>query len=83
MRTAIFFILLFASIVAAAQRKDKKLHRKIEEVIQGFNGNIGVYIKDLKTNKTVAINADTSFPTASMVKVPILIGVMDKDNKGE
>jgi beta-lactamase class A len=31
----------------------------------------------------VAINADTIFPTASMVKVPILIGVMDKISKGE
>ncbi len=31
----------------------------------------------------MSINADTIFPTASMVKIPILIGVMDKINKGE
>ena len=40
-------------------------------------------LHNLKTNKMVSINADTVFPTASMVKIPILIGIMDKINKGE
>ncbi|MCH5685364.1 class A beta-lactamase-related serine hydrolase [Niabella sp. W65] len=31
----------------------------------------------------VAINADTVFPTASIVKVPILVGVFDKISRGE
>jgi beta-lactamase class A len=66
-----------------AQKTDKKLQEEIEQTIQGFNGNIGVYIKNLKANKIVSINADTVFPTASMVKIPILIGIMDKINKGE
>jgi len=66
-----------------AQKLDKKLQKKIEETIRGFNGSIGVYIKNLKNNKIVLINADTVFPTASMVKIPILIGIIDKINKGE
>ena len=49
----------------------------------GFHGQAGVYLYDLKKNKTVAINADTVFSTASIVKIPIMIGVMDKINKGE
>jgi beta-lactamase class A len=40
-------------------------------------------VHDLVKNKNVAINADSIFPTASMVKVPILIGIMDKMSKGE
>lgn len=66
-----------------AQKKDKKLQKQIEETIKDFGGGIGVYIKDLKSNKTVSVNPDTIFPTASMVKIPILIGVMDKINRGE
>src|SRR5205809_3866225 len=31
----------------------------------------------------VTINADTVFPTASIVKVPILVGIMDKINHSE
>jgi beta-lactamase class A len=66
-----------------AQKSDKKLHRKIETAIQGFNGQVGVYVHDLKKNTTVSINADTVFTAASMVKVPILVGVMDKIERGE
>lgn len=74
---------LFLTALSIAQKTDKKLQREMEEMIRGFNGSIGIYIKDLKSNKTVSINADTIFPTASMVKIPILIGVIDKINKGE
>ncbi len=63
---------------ANAQKTDHKLYKKVQEAIAGFHGEIGVYVKNLRTGKTVAINADSVFPTASMVKVPILIGVMDK-----
>ena len=75
-----FLILSFSSI---AQKKDKKLQQKLENLSRGFNGDFGIYVKNLKSGKTTAINADTIFPTASMVKVPILIGVMDKIDKGE
>ncbi len=70
-------------LFSSAQKADKKLYKKITDNINGFNGDIGVYIKNLRTGKTVIINADTIFPTASIVKVPILIGIMDKIQSGE
>ncbi|MEQ1797617.1 MAG: serine hydrolase [Lacibacter sp.] len=77
-------VVCFLSIqFSVAQKTDKKLQAKAEELIKGFNGDIGIYIKDLKTGKIVAINADTIFPTASMVKIPILLGIIEKMNKGE
>jgi beta-lactamase class A len=77
------FPFLFLFFFAPAQKTDKKLQSKIEEAINGFNGDIGIYIKNLKNGKTVSINADTIFPTASIVKVPIMLGLMDKIQKGE
>jgi beta-lactamase class A len=68
---------------AQAQKVNKKLQRALETLTTGFKGDVGIYVKDLHTGKTVSINADSIFPTASMVKVPILIGIMDKLNKGE
>ena len=65
------------------QKINKPLQKEIQSLLKGFNGEVGVYVKNLRTNKIVSINADTIFPTASMVKIPILIGVMDKINKGE
>lgn len=66
-----------------SQQTDKKLFKKISEAITGFNGDIGIYIKNLRTGKTVSINADTIFPTASIVKVPIMVGVTQKLFSGE
>jgi len=77
-------VVCFLSIqFSVAQKTDKKLQAKAEELIKGFNGDIGIYIKDLKTGKIVAINADTIFPTASMVKIPILLGIVEKMKKGK
>lgn len=66
-----------------AQKTNNKLTIQLTQLIQGFHGDIGIYVHDLKHNRTVAINADTIFPTASIVKISILIGIMDKIQKGE
>ena len=66
-----------------AQKTDKKLTLLIENEISHFNGDIGIYVHHLKKNMGVAIHADTVFPTASLVKIPILVGVFDKIEKGE
>lgn len=70
-------------LLSFSQKPDRKLQAKLEDAIKGFNGDIGIYAKSLKTGKTVAINADTVFPTASIVKVSILLGIMDKLERGE
>jgi beta-lactamase class A len=80
-----FRLLLLLSILSstAFAQTDKKLTTKLEDAVKGFNGQVGIYVRNLKTGKTVEINADTLFPTASMIKVSIQCGVMDKIEKGE
>ena len=80
---SILVCFLILSLSSTAQKKDKKLQQKLEILSKGFNGDFGIYVKNLKNGKTAAINADSIFPTASMVKVPILIGIMNKIEKGE
>ncbi len=79
----IFCSCVLISLSLPAQKTDRILTEKTNSLLKGFNGVVGVYIKDLKKNKIVSINADTLFPTASMVKVPILLGIMDKIEKGQ
>ncbi len=67
-------IFLGVSFVASAQKTDKRLQNEITKLVQGFNGDVGIYVYDIANNKVAQVNADTVFPTASMVKVPILIG---------
>lgn len=76
--TPLLLVLFFLCTITQAQKTDQKLTARIQQLISGFNGDIGVYVKNLKTGKIVAVNADTVFPTASMIKVPILLGIMDK-----
>jgi beta-lactamase class A len=66
-----------------AQKTEKKLKAKLLSAINGFNGDLGIYVKNLRTGRVIMINADTVFPTASIVKVPIMVGIMDKIEKGE
>ena len=81
----ISFIYFFicASFTPSAQKTDIKLEKQIRELLKGFHGDAGIYVHNLKKNKKVSINADSIFPTASMIKIPIVIGVMDKIEKGE
>lgn len=65
-----------------AQKNDKKLTKIIEQEIASFDGEIGIYVENFKKDITVEIQADRIFPTASIVKIPILVGVFDKINDG-
>jgi len=69
--------------LSAFAQTDNKLTAQLQEAVKGFNGQVGIYVHNLKTGKTAEINPDTLFPTASMIKVSIQCGVMDKIEKGE
>ncbi len=83
MKKLFAFIFLLGSVSVTAQKTDTHLQNDIANLLQGFNGEVGVYVYDLSKNKIAAVNADTIFPTASMVKVPIFIGLMHKIHDGE
>jgi beta-lactamase class A len=81
--TSLLLFLSWFTLLTSAQKTDKKLEARLATAISSFNGNVGIYVKNLRTGRTVTINADTVFPTASIVKVPILLGIMDRIEKGE
>jgi beta-lactamase class A len=72
------FLFLFISFAAGAQKTDEGLQKKIENLVNGFHGTVGIYVHDLKKNRIATFRADTLFPTASIVKIPIMIGIMSK-----
>jgi beta-lactamase class A len=58
---------------SAPPRPDPALQRELEALVRGFPGDVGIYVRHLRTGRTAAIHADSLFPTASMIKVPILL----------
>ena len=83
MKLFVCVLVICVGVQCYAQKIDKKLDSKIRNLIAGYHGDIGIYVKSIKNGNMVTINADTIFPTASIVKVPILLGVTDKINRGE
>jgi beta-lactamase class A len=81
------FILTLCLIAISCQNTDYNRSelpaQEIQELIQNFGGDIGIYVKDLETGAEFEVNADTIFPTASLVKIPILIKIFDKIEQGE
>jgi beta-lactamase class A len=82
MRLWLVPLLILLQLSAEAQKQDKILTQKLTKLLEGFRGEAGIYVRHLRTGKMVAINADTIFPTASMIKIPITIGIFDKIEKG-
>jgi beta-lactamase class A len=84
MRFLIITVICLCHLTAVlAQQEDRKLKTELEKLVTSFKGDVGIYVQHLKTGKTVAINADSIFPTASMIKIPISIGVFNKIESGE
>src|SRR5688500_8166443 len=83
MRTCLLVLLIITlQLHLFAQKSDKLLTQKLQSVVRDFKGDVGIYVRHLKTGKTVEINADSIYPTASMIKIPITIGVFEKIEKG-
>ena len=75
--------LLISSTAFSKKETDIKLEKKLKVLIDSFHGTVGIYVRNLKTGKETAISADTIFPTASILKIQILVGIFNKIDSGE
>jgi len=80
-RPAALATLLLAA--CAAPPKADHLAAAIAAELAAFHGDAGVYVQHLRTGAEVAIRADEAFPTASTIKVPILVALLAKVARGE
>ncbi len=90
MRRTLTTVMLLGTMLAptivlgqAPAHEDSALAARLRPLAEAFHGSVGIYVRHLRTDATVAIAADSLFPTASMIKVPILIGVFDRIERGE
>ena len=57
----------------------KKLSDRVGEIVERFDGVMGVTIVDLTDDRTILKNADRVFPTASSIKMAILLELYHQD----
>ncbi|MDT0633155.1 serine hydrolase [Rubrivirga sp. S365] len=61
---------------------DAGLQAAVEVLVDGFDGAVGVYVRHLPTGREAALRTDERFPTASLIKVPILATLFDQVEAG-
>lgn len=55
----------------------------LEKMSAGYDGQVGIYIKDLNTDRVWEHNPDQLFTAASLIKVPIMVSIFEKIKRGE
>ncbi|MFP5228146.1 MAG: serine hydrolase [Acidobacteriota bacterium] len=80
-KTATAFLLALGVLSASAQ-SDPALTAQLQSQIAGFHGKVALYAHDLASGKTVAIDADTPVPTASVIKLGILYTALEQIRAG-
>src|SRR5512146_1890757 len=71
MTTLLTSVLLAAQALAAADRPP--LQARLERAIDAFHGEMGMAVVNLDTGESFAVNGDRRFPTASLIKVAVMV----------
>lgn len=74
-------LLLGDGQTASAQALDQ-LRPRLERRIAAHHGTVGLYVKDLTTNEYLSIRGNEQFPSASVIKVPILVELLAQVERG-
>jgi beta-lactamase class A len=65
-----------------AVKRDRALERQLQALAAEVRGDVGIYVRHLKSGRGALLRADELFPTASLIKVPILATVFDQIHRG-
>src|SRR5262245_36461108 len=59
----------------------KRLETRVHDIADKFDGVIGIVIRDLTDRRTLSLNADRVFPTASSIKIAVLLELYRQDQE--
>ncbi|MFH0803244.1 MAG: serine hydrolase [bacterium] len=87
MKKLLFFLAMAlflspATVISKAADYSSRLEKIIAGEARLFPGTPGIFFLDLKAGKKIKVNAEVSFPAASLIKVPILIEVFKEAREG-
>jgi len=77
-------VLILAAVLLSCTTQERlrvdipSLESELQTLIGDFDGKVGIYVQHLGTGDEIAINADELYPTASMIKVPIMAALFHR-----
>lgn len=69
-------------VVASVGAKTPSFEERLKARVASFRGRMGVAAKNLDTGETLLIDADTRFPTASVIKLAVMVEVYHQIAEG-
>jgi beta-lactamase class A len=77
-------LLVLVSGSAGAQKADTaRMHRTLDSLAAGHRGVVGYAVRDVETGAHFALRGDETFPTASLIKVAVLVTLYDLVEHGK
>ena len=64
---------LAAVALCAAPAHAADLEARIAPLVKDHKGKVAVAVKHIRTGETFYLNADTAMPTASLIKLPVMV----------
>lgn len=74
---------LFSAETLSAQAGSARLRAQLDSLSNAHRGVVGYHIRNLETGETLTRRADETFPTASLIKVPVLVALFDLAEQGQ
>src|SRR5688500_7684744 len=69
--------------MAAPVDSTEILRSRLRRIARWAGGTWAFYVKDLRTGRSLGLGEDESFPSASIIKLPILLTVLERVGRGE
>jgi beta-lactamase class A len=83
MRTLLAFLLLVMTLQQpVSAQPDASLEAALRGIAASYPGSVALYATDLRSGKTVALDADTAVPTASVIKLTVLFEALKQIQDG-
>lgn len=79
-------VLALSALPTAAAGQPKStvtIDQRVQSAIQGFPGAVSLYAKNLDTGATYELRADAPVPTASTIKLPIMVELFAQAEEGK
>ena len=74
--------ILAVLVAGASASAESPVSKRIREEVGGFHGTMGVVAQNLDTGERIAIGEDVRFPTASLIKVAVMVEVYHRYAEG-
>ncbi len=75
--------LIFALVAPVAADPAPTLETRIAPLVKAHKGKVAVAVKNLKTGESFYLNADNAMPTASLIKLPVMVETYWQASEGK